>query len=50
VTTIVSVEMIAAEVWTYWISFFLIVPVVLLVLGIGVAYVVKVFSLKYPKQ
>jgi len=40
----------AAKVWTYWISFFIIVPVVLLVIGIGIAYLVKVVSLKYPKQ
>jgi hypothetical protein len=40
----------AGEVWTYWISFFVLIGVVLLVLGIGVAYVVKVVSLKYPKQ
>ena len=40
----------AAKVWTFWISFFIIVPTVLLVLGIGIAYLVKVVSLKYPKQ
>jgi hypothetical protein len=39
-----------ATVWTYWIAFFIIVPVVLLVLGVGIAYLVKVVSLKYPKQ
>ena len=39
-----------ATVWTYWISFFIIVPVVLLVIGLGIAYLVKVVSLKYPKQ
>ena len=43
-------RILAAEVWTYWISFFLIVPVVLMVIGLGVAYIVKVVSLKYPKQ
>jgi hypothetical protein len=40
----------AAKVWTYWISFFIIVPVVLGVIGLGIAYLVKVVSLKYPKQ
>jgi hypothetical protein len=40
----------AAKVWTYWISFFIIVPVILLVIGIGIAYLVKVVSLKYPRQ
>jgi hypothetical protein len=43
-------QIVAAEVWTYWISFFLVVPVVLMCIGLGVAYVVKVVSLKYPKQ
>ena len=43
-------QIVAAEVWTYWISFFIIIPVVLLCLGIGILYLVKVFSLKYPKQ
>lgn len=49
--TIVTVALtIASEVWTYWISFFIIVPVILLCLGIGIAYLVKVVSLKYPRQ
>jgi len=43
-------DLIAAKVWTYWISWFLIIPVILLVIGIGIAYLVKVVSLKYPKQ
>lgn len=43
-------QFLAGEVWTYWISFFIIVPVVLLCIGIGIAYLVKVVSLKYPKQ
>jgi len=43
-------RMIAGEVWTYWISFFIVAPVVLLCIGIGIAYLVKVVSLKYPKQ
>ena len=43
-------NLVAAKVWTYWISFFIIIPVILLVVGIGNAYLVKVVSLKYPKQ
>jgi hypothetical protein len=43
-------DLLAAKVWTYWISWFLVIPIILLVLGIGIAYVVKVVSLKYPKQ
>jgi len=42
-------DLLAAKVWTYWISYFIIIPVFLLVVGIGVAYLVKVVSLKYPK-
>jgi hypothetical protein len=41
---------VAADVWTYWISWFIIIPVVLIVIGLGIAYLVKVVSLKYPKQ
>jgi hypothetical protein len=43
-------DLLSAKVRTYWISFFIIIPVVLLVIGIGIAYLVKVVSLKYPKQ
>ena len=43
-------DLLAAKVWTYWLSIFIIVPIVLLVIGIGIAYLVKVVSLKYPKQ
>jgi hypothetical protein len=43
-------DLLAAKVWTYWISYFIVIPVFLLVVGIGVAYLVKVVSLKYPKQ
>jgi hypothetical protein len=43
-------DLVAAKVWTYWISFFIFIPVILLVLGLGIAYLVKVVSLKYPKQ
>jgi hypothetical protein len=43
-------RIVAAEVWTYWISFFILIPVVLLCIGVGVLYLIKVVSLKYPKQ
>jgi hypothetical protein len=39
--------LLAAKVWTYWISFFLVIPAVLIVIGIGVLYLVKVVSTKY---
>jgi len=50
VATIIDMRILAGEVWTYWISFFVLIGVVVLVLGIGVLYLVKVVSLKYPKQ
>jgi hypothetical protein len=50
VGTITVMPVLAAVVWTYWISWFIIVPVVLLVVGVGILYLVKVVSLKYPKQ
>jgi heme/copper-type cytochrome/quinol oxidase subunit 2 len=43
-------DLLAAKVWTYWLSIFIIVPIVLLVIGIGIAYLIKVVSLKYPRQ
>jgi hypothetical protein len=42
--------LLAAKVWTYWISFFLVIPAVLMVLGVGVLYLVKVVSTKYRRQ
>jgi hypothetical protein len=45
-----GMRVLAAPVWTYWISWFIIIPVVLLVIGVGILYLVKVVSLKYPKQ
>jgi hypothetical protein len=47
---IAGMGLLAAKVWTYWLSIFIIVPIVLLVIGIGIAYLVKVVSLKYPRQ
>jgi len=43
-------QLLAAAVWDYWLSWFLIIPIVLLVIGIGILYLVKVVSLKYPKH
>ena len=42
--------LLATKVWTYWISFFLLVPAVLMVLFIAVGYLVKVQSKKYPRR
>jgi hypothetical protein len=42
--------LLAAKVWTYWISIVLIAGTVLTIVGVGVGYLVKVVSMKYPKQ
>ena len=42
--------LLAAKVWTYWISFFLLIPSVLMVVLIAVGYLVKVQSKKYPRR
>jgi len=42
--------LLAGKVWTYWISLFLFVPAVILVVLIGIGYLVKVQSQKYPRK
>ena len=39
-----------AQVWHHWISLFLLVPAVILVVALGIGYLVKVESLKYPRR
>lgn len=41
--------LLAAKVWHYWISIFLVVPSVLLFIAIGVGYVMKVVAPRYPR-
>jgi len=40
----------AAKVWTYWISLVLVAAGILTVLAMGIGYVVKVYSTKFPRQ
>jgi hypothetical protein len=40
----------AAEVWHYWLSFALLGPALLLLVGLGLGYLLKVVSAKHPKQ
>ena len=40
----------AAPVWTHWISWFLLVPGLLLLVKTVVGYLVKVQSQKYPRK
>ena len=40
----------AAKVWSYWISFALIGGIILAILALGVLYLVKVYSTRFPKQ
>ena len=40
----------AAKVWTYWISIVLVISGILMLVATGVGYLVKVYSTKFPKQ
>jgi hypothetical protein len=40
----------AAKVWHYWISVALLLPVLLIIVGMGVAYVRRVVAARYPRQ
>ena len=40
----------AAKVWHYWISIVLIASAVLGIVSLGVGYLVKVYSTRFPKQ
>jgi CHASE1-domain containing sensor protein len=44
------VSLLVAKVWHYWLSIALLAPIVLLLIGMGVLYLVKVVSLKYPRE
>ena len=44
------VPVLAAKVWTYWISIVLVASAVLTVLAVGLGYLVKVYSTRFPKQ
>jgi hypothetical protein len=40
----------AAKVWHYWISIVLVASAVLGIVALGVGYLVKVYSTRFPKQ
>ena len=40
----------AAKVWHYWISIALVLATIGLFVAVGIGYLVKVVSTKYPKQ
>ncbi len=40
----------AAKAWHYWISVFLVAGGLLAVVALGIGYLVKVVSMRYPKQ
>ena len=40
----------AAKVWHYWISIALLLGTVLTLAALGIGYLVKVVSAKYPRQ
>ena len=41
---------VAAKVWHYWLGLALMIPMVLAVVGLGIGYLVKVVSMRYPRQ
>jgi hypothetical protein len=41
--------LLAAKVWTYWLSWALIVPAVIISIALGIGYLVKVQSRKAPR-
>ena len=43
-------ELLAAKVWTYWISWVLVGSGVLTALGLAVLYLVRVSAARYPKR
>lgn len=42
--------LLAGKVWHYWLSFALLIPIGLLIVGMAVLYVVKVVATKHPRQ
>ena len=49
-TTTIARMLVAAKVWHYWLSFALLAPVMLVIIGMGVAYLARVVAQKYPRQ
>lgn len=43
-------NVLAAPIWTYWISWFLLVPGLALTAWVIIGYLVKVQSQKYPRK
>ena len=48
--TICGVGLLAGEVWHFWLGVFQAIPFLIISLIIGVLYVTKVVSRKYPRQ
>lgn len=42
--------LLAAKVWHYWLSFFIVGTVLAVFVAFGIGYLVKVTSNKYPRQ
>ncbi len=49
-STIDLMAILAAKVWHYWISIFLLVPIVLIILALALGYFVKVVAPKYTRK
>ena len=42
--------LLAAKVWHYWISIALLIPILLIVIGVLVGYLIKVIGPRYPRR
>jgi len=47
---LLAAPLLLGKVWTYWISWFLLVPGLLMVAATIIGYLVKVQSQKYPRK
>lgn len=47
---IYSRPMLAAAVWHHWLSFFILVPAILVVIGVVVGYLTKVVAPRYGRR
>ena len=45
-----SAVVLAAKVWHYWISVALVGAIALVIVALGIGYLIKVTSQKYPRQ
>ena len=44
------VPLLLAEVWHFWLSVALLIPIMLVLVGLGLGYVFKVVANRYPRR